>query len=208
MWSLDCRITTITNTIADQFSHLEKEIRKEIFEHTNLRVCGFVLYVWIWDLIEFIVEYIFWGFVICYLWIVFFVLRKCFFFVLHDFFVLLFSSVHSVENTKNNLRLFSKTTKLKTWRTNLKTQETIAKRVFECLLFSRTKNSFWKQKWNKLMKNSYDSIWLDISILKFSNGVFNVSFFSVWLVRKLRKMKAKKLMNHFFNLILCLFWYF
>ena len=134
---------------------------------------------------------------ICSLWIVFLFSVSVF-----------FSSVHNVENMKNNLRLFSKTTKLKTWRTNLETWETIAKRVFECLLFSRTKNSFWKQKWNKLMKNSYDSIWLDISILKFSNGVFNVSFFSVWLVRKLRKMKAKKLMNHFFNLILCLFWYF
>ena len=37
-----------------------------------------------------------------------------------------------------------------------------------------------------------------LNLKKNSNGVFNISSSFLWLVRKLRKMRAKKLMNHFF----------
>ena len=63
-------------------------------------------------------------------------------------FFLFFCSVHSIENGGYNLRLFFKNIKLTTWRTNLKTRGTIVKHVFECFLFSSTKNSFWKQQSN------------------------------------------------------------
>ena len=129
-------------------SHLEKEIGKKKLRTQILGfVCGFgiwfnLLYDAFLEGLQFVLYMSFFSFGVLrdFLFVFVYMSFVCFF--------LFFCSVHSVENGENNLRLFSKNTKLRTWRTNLKTLGTIVKHVFECFPFSSTKNRFWKQQPN------------------------------------------------------------
>ena len=108
MWSSDCSVATPTILHNQHCRQSMFSFRKGNWKKIkNLRVCEFVLCVWIWDLVQFFVWCISWGF--DSLW---FVLCVCFsVFYMFVFFssqcrkqgnnFILFSKKHQIENTEN-----------------------------------------------------------------------------------------------------------